>query len=400
MESFLDKCLSSREKIYENLVYNPEKVIQELWMGEFIPMYRDCEIQMDARNDIPGVKDITRCESCKVLQSMITDLTRNESKIVVPGVSYYNPHWEGIFHTRSFHVLTGKYQGMRLIAQRRPIGKKCVKSTEIPVISDSMASCNKKKNNLVDVILCDNISSEILMTIMVQSLVVNVPKLLGIYSCGLNTYLLQESTVQMNKVDFSEFSNSDIWGLVKQLWYYFYCLRDYQYSHGYPDVYSLNISKTHLEPLAFEFGDFRLGIEQGSSSSMSVGERRYITKNILPMDDLPWIEEITQWEGTEYYVINQQSIPMLIQKKSYGYPIYTKSLDLYSMLIGLCSIPEIRKVIVGYKILRLIFSIPGEVDIMLQRVSKVQYPNFRQTLDILQGLRLRCDIVNLYPKLS
>lgn len=406
MEPFLNQCIYNREKIYQDLVSRPDTVIEELWSGYYFPLTRDCEIRMDARNEVPGVRDISRCNSCQVLQPVITEMAKIDSQNIVPGVSYYNPQWEGVFHSRSFHVMSGKYQGIRLIVQRRFLGKPCRHSSDVPTISESMASCNRKKKMLTDVVLCDGTSSEILLSIMVQSLVPTIPKLIGIYSCGFSTYLVQESTIPLYQVDFAEFTNADIWGLVRQLWYYFYCLQDYQYSHSYPDVFSLNISKPHLEPLALEFGEFRLGIEQGTNSSIATannsesGERRYVTMSILPLEDLPWIEEITQWQGTEHYVINSESIPMLIQKKTHGHPLYTKSLDLYCMLIGLCCNPVIRKVIIGHRILRTIFSIPGEVDILLERLSTEKYPNFHQTLDMLQGLRLKCDIVSLYPNLS
>ena len=90
-----------------------------------------------------------------------------DSQNIVPGVSYYNPQWEGTFHSRSFYVSSGNYQGMKLIVHRRQLGRACRHSSDVPLISESMASCNRKRKDLTDIVLCDGVSSELLLTIMV-----------------------------------------------------------------------------------------------------------------------------------------------------------------------------------------------------------------------------------------
>ena len=162
-------------------------------------------------------------------------------------------------------------------------------------------------------------------------------------------------------------------------------------------------------------GDVRASLEMGGYSSVSIEGSTEGGVRICSKPSPAWGEGgiamrplMKKWKvgAITTYKVGRSNIHEFITRRRSGVPIYPGSFDLYCFLVGLCCDNRFASAITGLRSSWYsLWLMDGDLDTLRQRIDEWRttfrervYPSHMEIVNMLSGLWLRCDAMDVMWK--
>lgn len=384
-------CLMSHydsvvSKTIDHLADDPQSLVNILW-GSIFNVDTMCEgvKSMEEKEKAPRyiVKRYQKkCVQCSLLSSISNTSVDDE-----------------------FMIEYGSHTGMMLTLKRDhvshpfhiTIDHRLKDETQQLVDNENkLLECGTPNISNMTFLRCDEHTSHILISWLIDCALEQRRKITSAHVCGVNIYKLNRSTMTLDEAEKRyELSDQFVSSLIVQVVYILKRMSQYHYCHGNPSPFMLEVCD---EQLSKEYdgihlsSSFTLKLDPGMHSSINTSNTRICSTpkslikstHITSMDSKWSVSKLTLYVPTKHTK----------EKRASGIPIYPCSLDLYCLLVGLACRDKYLNILEQLSWSKLWIGL-GDYDIVKERIAKVDNPSHDQIMEILDGLWLRCDAVDL-----
>jgi hypothetical protein len=268
-----------------------------------------------------------------------------------------------------------------------------------------MLECGTPDSTDIVFLKCDPISCNVMVSWLVDSALKDGYWLVSVYKCGNDVYKLQKLRYTLPALR-GHLSPCEAKGIVIQVVAMMRKLSEYHFVHGNPSPYSLRMSNDPISTMYDSVhlnGMYRVGLDPGTSSSITSWKTRVCSDNRNWRGTIltPTMENRFVAGKVTLYTIPAANLDTFIDRRSSGIPIYPCSLDLYCILVGLACDPQFESIITGMGWSSLWIK-PGDIEKIQLRIAEWKcangtslYPEYREIMQMLTGIWLRCDAVDV-----